>query len=270
MNFMENMPPRRTPGALATALVMAGLFVRRTILKKRNIGLSLLLLAPIVECVFRCFYEKEGGVDLFIEMAVAHSLQMYCLGLCMYLGVAAVKDELDDRTIVYLFARPISRGVIIVGKTVSVVVVVGIALTLQVTALFCVALWQDGVAEMGFNLGWLFSVFAAIWLACIAYTSVFALFAVLLKRPMIPAIIFAFGWEGYATNALPGSFPKASLMYYLKSLLDVNPEASAVLQMFVPSIGRTDGLTAVVVLLITAVVFYSATLFFGSRKEYRV
>jgi hypothetical protein len=51
-----------------------------------------------------------------------------------------------------------------------------------------------------------------------AYGAVFALVGVIIKRPLIAGLIFAFGWEQVAL-VIPGSVRRFTLMYYLQALV---------------------------------------------------
>jgi hypothetical protein len=86
---------------------------------------------------------------------------------------------------------------------------------------------------------------------------------------MILAILIGFGWEAVVSN-LPGAFPKLTLLYYLKSLLGLGPEASGMMSLLIPPIDPAPFTTAFTVLVVATVLLFTAALTIGSRKEYRI
>jgi ABC-2 type transport system permease protein len=258
---------RSLPGALGAGWLLARLFLRLALGRRRSLWLGLALLVPVGLAVWWRLADSGSGLGFFLELSVNVLLQFYVLGLCLYLGVAAVRDEVEDRTIVYLFARPISRWVILAAKFAAVVVSVFAALALVAILIFLVAVSADGWAGLSAGVGRLAQVGLCLALACLAYTALFGLVGVLFTRPMIPAILLAFGWEGLAAN-LPGGFPRASLMFYIKSLLGLGPESSGLLSLLIPSIPPASLSTAAAVLLGAAATMLAIALGLGGRKEF--
>ena len=132
---------------------MAKLFLRLTLGRRRTLWLGLALLIPVGMAVFWRLAEEGAGLDFFLQLVVNVILQFFTLGLCLYLGVAAVRDEIEDRTIVYLFARPVHRAVILGGKILAVFAVVCLAMSLVTVAIYFIALSADGLAATGQSLG---------------------------------------------------------------------------------------------------------------------
>jgi hypothetical protein len=64
-----------------------------------------------------------------------------------------------------------------------------------------------------------FATFAIIALGAFAYTAVFAAMGTRFKRPVFPAIIFAFGWENMVSN-VPARVQELSLRFHLQNLVD--------------------------------------------------
>ncbi|RME25189.1 MAG: hypothetical protein D6806_08340, partial [Deltaproteobacteria bacterium] len=86
-----------------------------------------------------------------------------------------------------------------------------------------------------------------------AYTGIFGLAGMVLPRPLVLSIIFALGWEVVCSN-LPGGIPRFTLMYYLKSLLGLRPEAGGVLGVVLPPMDPAGAAEAVAVpLAVTAI-----------------
>lgn len=147
------------------------------------------------------------GDDFFGIVAYLVVIQFGLPATVLYLGVAAVHGDLQDRTATYLFVRPVRRSSLLVGKCLAVIAVCwsGAALTLTV---LCAALawsplpWRLGVAPDSSSLG-PFVLGAGV--VAIAYTSLVACFAAVLKRPLVIGAVFVVGWEFMVAVAPPAA-----------------------------------------------------------------
>jgi len=260
---------RPLPGSLASGWLVARLFFRVSLGRRRILWIALAMLIPVAMAIYWRIAEGGDGAAFFTEMTVNLFLQFFALGLPLYLGVSAIRDEIEDKTIVYLFARPLHRAVVLGGKIFSVALVVAFALSLILSIVYAIVVSADGISEIGRQLPRLVLHMGVLSIAAIAYTALFSVFGVLLRKPMILAILIGFGWEAVVSN-LPGAFPKLTLLYYLKSLLGLGPEASGMMSLLIPPIDPAPFTTAFTVLAVTTVLLFTAALTIGSRKEYRI
>jgi hypothetical protein len=100
-------------------------------------------------------------------------------------------------------------------------------------------------------------------LTLLAYGALFTLMGVLLRRPVIPGLLFLFPWELVA-NA-PGQLPRFTLTAYLRSLLGHRPPSEGLAEIFgqkLPALLCLETLSIVVLVLLAA----SAWVF--SAREY--
>ena len=133
--------------------------------------------------------------------------------LGVYYGTALIADEIEDKTITYLFVRPMRRGAIVAGKYLAYLVCV-LAAVLPSAALVFFILVPFG------NMSSLLDTFVddleQIALGIAAYGAVFVLAGVTLKRPLVGGLIFIFGWEPIAV-VLPGYVGQLTVAHYLQS-----------------------------------------------------
>jgi ABC-type transport system involved in multi-copper enzyme maturation permease subunit len=160
--------------------------------------------------------------------------------LGVFYGTALIADEVDDRTITYLFTRPIPRSAVLLGKYLAYLACTVLLVLPSVMLVYFVIVPVGGgrIAEafpsLVADLGML-----AIGLA--AYGALFALVGTRLKRPLVIGLVFAFGWEP-AVLLFPGYLKRLTVAYYLQGLVKHEmPQDSAVsmlLQVFheVPSV----------------------------------
>ena len=260
---------RPLPGSLTSGWLVARLFFRVSLGRRRILWIVLAMLIPVAMAVYWRIAEAGDGTAFFAEMTVNLFLQFFALGLPLYLGVSAIRDEIEDKTIVYLFARPLHRAVILGGKVFSVALVVSFALALVLAVVYAIVVSANGLSELGKQLPRLLLHAGVLAVAAVAYTALFSLFGVLLRKPMLVAILIGFMWEAVVSN-LPGAFPRLTLLYYLKSMLGLGPEAQGMMSLLIPPIDPASFTTALTVLVVATVILFTAALTIGSRKEYRI
>jgi ABC-2 type transport system permease protein len=266
----DKSPGVSIPGSATAGWLIARMFFRVTLGGRRIRWIVIALLVPLVLAVYGRITRQGPGLAFFDELTLSVFLHLFALGFPLYLGVSAVRDEIDDLTIVYLFSRPIRRSVIVGAKLLSVALVVSAVLALDLALVYAIVVSADGFGTaMGLGLlHWMQSA-AVLALAVAAYTSLFGLFGTLFRRPMLPAMAVGVGWEMVVSN-LPGSFPRLTIMFYLKSLLGVGPESSGPLGFLIPVTGPASVVEAGSVVVTVTLLLFAAGIFIGSRKEYRL
>jgi ABC-type transport system involved in multi-copper enzyme maturation permease subunit len=136
--------------------------------------------------------------------------------LGVFYGTSLIADEVEDKTITYLFTRPIRKGAVLLGKYFAY-----LACTVFVV-LPSVMIVYLAIVPMRGSLGASFIdlikdlVLLAIGLA--AYGAVFAFIGAKFKRPLLIGLIFIFGWEQVAL-AFPGYLKRFTVAYYLQALV---------------------------------------------------
>ncbi len=133
------------------------------------------------------------GFLLFIQFGAA------LVGL--YFGIVAVQGDLEDRTSVYLFSRPLPRSALLLGKWVAAALVTAILMNLGLVLLrWGIArapTWRRGIAPPAEML-WAFT-YASV-LGAFAYGALGVLFGAWFRRPLIAGVAFLVGWEGAVAN----------------------------------------------------------------------
>jgi len=133
--------------------------------------------------------------------------------LGVYYGTSLIADEIEDKTITYLFVRPISRGAIVLGKYLAYLVCANAVVLPSAAIVFAIAV---PVAGMGRLLEMLLQELGRAALGLAAYGALFTLAGVSFKRPLVGGLIFVFGWEQIAL-VLPGYLRRLTVAYYLQT-----------------------------------------------------
>ena len=214
-------------------LVVARLEVRKTFLRPRTFPVYLLAAIPIfltsmfaLLVVTGAMADEAAGIQQNINVMFAGTftlIQRFSIYFsCVWLFVNLFRGELIDRTLHYPFLAPVRREILLVGKFVAGVALVGVLYTLTTTACFGILhlpfLSEGGVSELVGSgaVRQLFSYVLVAVLGCVGYGALFALIGLLFKNPIVPALVI---WLYELINyLLPPLIKKVSVIYYLESL----------------------------------------------------
>jgi ABC-2 type transport system permease protein len=197
------------------------LWSRRTIFMALVVG-GPVLLALIVKGVemfgmsaLRVNGQRVGGFGIFGMIIWWLFLRFIVPVLGVFYGTALMADEVEDKTITYLFTRPIPRGAVLIGKYLAY-----LACTILVVlpAVMIVYFLLVPLSELPGTFGKLVIDLALLGLGLAVYGGVFAFVGAFFKRPLVTGLVFAFGWE-QVTLALPGYLKQFTVAYYLQALI---------------------------------------------------
>jgi ABC-type transport system involved in multi-copper enzyme maturation permease subunit len=121
----------------------------------------------------------------------------------------------EDKTITYLFTRPVPRSSILLGKYVAYLVCTALVVLPSVTLVFFLLV---PMREIGGQFISFVTDLGLLALGLAVYGALFALVGTMLPRPVISGLLFAFGWEQIAM-LMPGYVRRFTLAYYLQGLV---------------------------------------------------
>ncbi len=130
--------------------------------------------------------EMFGGASFFMSFALVLPF------IILYLAVYAVHGDIEDRTSVYLFTRPVRRIWILLGKWLAVVGLgAGFALV-SVTSLYLVIAhtgraWQDGAVPSFADYS---AVLGGALLSVAGYAATGVLFGAFFRKPMLVSMFY--------------------------------------------------------------------------------
>ena len=127
--------------------------------------------------------------------------------LGVFYGTALIADEVEDKTITYLFTRPIPRSAVLLGKYLAYLVCT-ILLVLPSVDARVSSSWRHSAAAASAQFPALLTDLGMLTVGLAAYGAVFAFVGARLKRPLVIGLVFAFGWEP-AVLLFPG-IPQAA------------------------------------------------------------
>jgi ABC-type transport system involved in multi-copper enzyme maturation permease subunit len=197
------------------------LWSRRTIFMALVVG-GPVLLALIVRALdvfgmtaLRVNGRAVGGIGVFGVMMWMLFLRFIVPVLAVFYGTALMADEIEDKTLTYLFTRPISRGAVLVGKYLAYIAcTILVVLPAVMLVYFLVVPFRD----IAGTFPSLLTDLGLLALGLAVYGALFAFVGAFFKRPLVIGLMFTFGWEP-AVMALPGYLRKFTVAYYLQALV---------------------------------------------------
>ncbi len=268
------------PTLLASSRRIFELSLGQLLWSRRSVFLALLVGGPVLlAALVRLVRETSSLWRLSINGAevsgpVIFGMMIWLLFirfvvpvLGAFYGTALIADEVDDKTITYLFIRPIPRASILIGKYLAYLACT-VLLVLPAVMLIFFLIIPLGGGSIGREFPGLATDLGLLALGLAAYGALFSLVGALQKRPLVVGLVFVFGWEP-GVMLFPGYLKRATVAYYLQGLVPhAMPDDSAVsalLQVFreVPTVASS--LTALAVITLGSLWLASRTV---ESKEY--
>ncbi|HZM53359.1 MAG TPA: ABC transporter permease subunit [Vicinamibacteria bacterium] len=221
------------------------------------------LLAVAVRIALTRLPPRVGAFDLYgLMIAFVYVRNALPLAALFY-GTALISDEVEGKTITYLLARPIQRVSVLAGKFASYLVTTLAMALPAVVITFFVLNTIRGWSGIGTLVPELFRDMGVIILTLVVYGAFFTLMGVVLRRPVIPGLLFLFVWELLA-NA-PGYLPRFTITAYLRSLIHHRPPDEGLAEIFAQVLPTALCLEAVGAMI---VVFLAGAAWIFSQREY--
>jgi ABC-type transport system involved in multi-copper enzyme maturation permease subunit len=186
-----------------------------------------------------------------------------CLGIFMNL----FRGEMLDKTLHYWFLAPARREVLLAGKYLAGLIASVVIFVCGAVLCYAMMLWPQDPAEVSAfwrdqGASHLFWYAASAALGCVGYGSVFLAAGLLLRNPIIPAIVIL-TWESI-NGILPDMLQKLSVLYYVQSLAPVPPPMEADAPLLIkllmsPAEPPSTALAVLGLLGVTALVLWAAS-----------
>jgi ABC-type transport system involved in multi-copper enzyme maturation permease subunit len=271
-------PQRNAPGLLTASLRVFEISLGEMLWSRRTIFMGLVVGLPVLMALIVRLFNLAGasgirvnnlavdGPAIFGLMIWAFFMKFSVPVLGVFYGTSLVADEVEDKTITYLFTRPIAREAVLIGKYLAY-----LACTIFVVLPAIVLVWIL-VIPMGGSLGANFldlvKDLAIVAVGLAVYGAVFAFIGAYFKRPLLIGLVFIFGWE-QTIVAFPGSFKLFSVAYYLQGLVPHAMPNDSFASMMQALFRETPTLTSSLAwLAIILVVFLGMAARVVARREY--
>jgi ABC-type transport system involved in multi-copper enzyme maturation permease subunit len=229
------LPP--APGYVTSALRIFDLSLGEMLWSKRTIFMILVVGAPVVIAlvlrvvvslgapVFESTEVRNNGIRTTVQMTgpAIFGLMIWVFYLRftvpvlgVFYGTSLMADEVEDKTITYLFVRPIRRGAVLVGKYLAYLACTIFVVLPSVMLVYLLVVPMRG--SLGASFIDLVKDLSLLSLGLAVYGALFAFVGAKFKRPLLVGLIFIFGWE-QAALMFPGYMKKFTIAYYLQGLV---------------------------------------------------
>ena len=194
---------------------------------RRTIFMALVVGGPVLLAIVTRLLQASGipavrvnsvrisGPGIFGMMMWLLFLRFIVPVLGVFYGTALIADEVEDKTITYLFTRPIQRGAVLLGKYLAYLVCTTLVVLPSVMIVYFMLVPFSAVAS---TFGALLKDLGILALGLAVYGAVFALIGAVLKRPLVIGLVFALGWEQVALF-MPGYLKRFTIAYYVQALV---------------------------------------------------
>ena len=210
----------------------------------------------------------QGGRAWFQDIVGSLFFPLLLPTVIAVYATSAIGEEVEGKTLPYLFTRPVYRSWILMAKTVSsfaAAALLGI-IALTITFFVAVSITENPMK----HLDELFGYWSAIGLVVLATGGAFLLIGVVMPRvATVLIVVYLFVWETFLSGLLPSAVQKYSYSWYetayISAFIDRRPGFLQELLIDTPSAGE-----AAAVLIISGILGFLAALFVVSYRDYNV
>jgi ABC-type transport system involved in multi-copper enzyme maturation permease subunit len=277
----RTLPP--APGYFTSALRVMDLSIGEMLWSRRTIFMLLIVSAPVLIALFirllvglgaPLFEETRNGVTtvrmtgpaIFGMMIWIFYLRFTVPVLGVFYGTSLIADEVEDKTITYLFTRPISKGSVLVGKYLAYLACTVFVVLPSVMLVYLLIVPMQGT--LGGSFLDLLKDLSLLALGLAVYGAVFAFIGAKFKRPLLVGLIFIFGWE-QAALAFPGYLKYYTVAYYVQALVPHAMPNDSTLSLIQGIFRETPALaTSLLSLFVIWASFLALAAWVVERKEY--
>jgi len=192
---------------MTAAALSYRIILRQLSSRARIIGLTLLaLVAPVSGFALG---SADASLNDAVNLIASVGLGLVLPIVALVFGGASIGDLRDDKTLVYLWLRPMDRWPIVVGAAAAAATIAA-PITLIPIVL--------AAALTGAGNGIVVGTLLASVIGLIGYISVFTLFGVWLKRFIVWGLAYILIWEGFIAQAGAG-VARVAMRKYTRSIL---------------------------------------------------
>jgi len=270
------MTSNRPPALWSSAVKIFDLSLGQMLWSRRSVFLGVLLGGPVVLALalrvittlytpgFRINGAVAGGAAIFGMMIWLLYIRFIVPILGVFYGTALIADEVEDKTITYLFTRPIPRSAVLFGKYLAYLVCTSLLILPSVVLVYFLVVPIAG-GSIGAAFPSLVKDLGMLVVGLAAYGAVFAFVGTRLKRPLVAGLVFAFGWEP-GVLLFPGYLKRATVAYYLQALVTHEMPQDSAVSLLMQVFREVPG---VVTSLASLGIIVGVTLWFAGRSVER-
>jgi ABC-2 type transport system permease protein len=270
--------PRQAPGMLASAVRIFELSLGEMLWSRRTIFMGLIVGFPVVLALVIRLFELVGpagvrvqntaidGPAVFGLLIWATFLKFTIPVLGVFYGTSLIADEVEDKTITYLFSRPIAREAVLLGKYLAYLGCTTLVVLPSIVLVWLLVIPMGG--SLATNFIDLVKDLGIVVTGLAVYGALFAYIGAKFKRPLLIGLVFIFGWE-QGVLLFPGYLKQVSVAYYLQGLVPHAMPNDSFSSMIQSIFRETPSLSAAAIALTGITVFFLwAAAWVVAKREY--
>jgi ABC-type transport system involved in multi-copper enzyme maturation permease subunit len=208
----------------ASLRVIFSLSFKQLFWSKKSILMFFIAAFPPALAVITIMIKKLGlgsvgltNLGLFSVMMFFVFLQFLVLIVPLFYGTSLISDEIEQKTLTYLFTSPISKSIIILGKFLALIGISTLIIVISALITYFILIGQMGAYRLVEHLPTLFKDTGVLLLGIFCYGAFFSFLGARTKHPIIIGLLFSFGWESIISY-IPGQVKRLTIMHYLQSI----------------------------------------------------
>jgi hypothetical protein len=214
--------PADRPLNTALAAFWIGLFSFREMVRRRRlIFLSLVILMPVAATLMWRWLDKDGLISPALWMANLGGLvyvHFLVALVSLAVGLSAIGEQVSEGTIIYYWTRPLARSAIYLGRLVAAQLVAAVLLATSLALCFLV-ITLGNLQALSFDFLKLYlGNCLVVMVGALVYTAIFACVGTWLQRPMLVAVLYAFGWESISGH-VPLRIQEMTVVFHLRNMI---------------------------------------------------
>lgn len=180
---------------------------------RRGVALVLLALLPVALALLNVRFSDRTTLTHFLGTVLMGTFQFVVPFGALFLGVAVLGDEIEGRTITYLFTRPLPRPVYFAGRLFGFAGAFAIILTAALLAVCLI--FRRRLDLSGREIAGTLAIALA---GFVVYTVFFAMLRALTRRAIFAGFLLAFIIEGWISKMPHSGLSRCSVWHHLALL----------------------------------------------------
>ena len=192
----------------------------RVLRGKRLLTLLLLVFCPVLVVLLMSIYGASSslGVRGFVDHSTTFYLTAIFPVTLLFLGAAAIGDDIDNGTLLYLRLRPVGRAAIVCGRYLAAVLSAVVLLAPPVVLMFLLHVGSGGAGFLMEQLPILLVMLGNVVLGSLTYGALFLLFSLTMRYAVITGLVFVALWEVFI-SVFPSKAALSTVSFHLSAIL---------------------------------------------------
>jgi ABC-type transport system involved in multi-copper enzyme maturation permease subunit len=158
---------------------------------------------------------EEDGYEIFMNVATVLFFLFIIPLISILYAISAMREDIENHTIVYLITRPISKFELLLFKFKGFFISAWIPIAISMIICFFIVSFTEGTPFL--HLNYIGILLMLMTLAILAYGAIFCIFAVTTSYPIVISLLYVFLWETTISNQ-QNVISRYSILFHIQSM----------------------------------------------------